>query len=187
MQYTDRLGLKKPDQNDHYNVDDFNYNYQKISESFAGVPVKTDYKSIEEFVVSEQAEGVKKGDAVVINGVIYILIGDNPLNKDDYVPYGADGIVIMREYIPIEERVKGSLYLQLGKTRRLIVKVFKKFFNREYTETDTSDTLTFKQTTEKTTNISDGNNYRFTGKNITIIQPGEVVERVEGKLYLVVK
>lgn len=187
MQYTDRLGLRKPDQNDYYNVDDFNYNYQKISESFAGVPVKTDYKTMDEFVASEQAKDIKKGDAVVVNGVIYILVGNNPLNKDDYVPYGADGIVVMHEYIPIEERTKGSMYLLLGKTRRLIVKVFKKFYRRTYTSSDTSDTLTFKETTERTTNVNDGNNYRFTCKNITIIHPDDVVERVEGKLYFVVK
>lgn len=187
MQFTERLGLKKPDQNDIYNVDDFNYNYQKISESFAGIPIQTEYKNIDDFVASEQAKDIKKGDAIVVNGITYIMVGDNPLSKDSYIQYGASGIVVMHEYVPIEERVKGSLYLQLGKTRKLIVKVFKKFFNREHTDTDTSDTLTFKETTERTTNVNDGNNYRFTGKNITIIHPDDVVERIEGKLYFVVK
>lgn len=187
MQYTDRLGLRKPDQSDHYNVDDFNYNYQKISEAFAGVPTQTDYMTIDEFVVSEHAKDIKKGDAIVVNGVVYVLIGDDPLNKNDYVPYGADGMVIMREYVPISERVKGSLYLQLGKTRRLIVKVFRKFFNREYTYTDTNDTLTFKQTDKKTTNVSDGNKYRFTCKNLSILEDGDASERVDGKIYFVTK
>lgn len=130
MQYTDRLGLRKPEQHDHYNVDDFNYNYQKISESFAGVPTQTDYMTIDEFIASEQVKDIKKGDAIVVNSIIYIFVGDDPLNKNDYVPYGADGMVIMREYVPISERVKGSMYLQLGKTRRLVVKIFKKFFGK---------------------------------------------------------
>lgn len=185
MQYTERLGLRKPDQNDHYNVDDFNYNYQKISESFAGVPTQTNYMSIDDFVASEQAQNIKKGDAIVVNGVVYVLIGDDPLNKFDYVPYGADGIVIMHEYVPIEQRTKGSLYLQLGKTRRLIVKVFKKFYRRTYTSSDTSDTLTFKETDSKTTNVDDGNKYRFTCKNLSILLDGENPERVDGKIYFV--
>ena len=187
MQYTDRLGLKKPDQNDIYNVDDFNYNYQKISESFAGVPTPTDYMSIDDFVASEQVQDIKKGDAVIVNGVVYVLIGSDSSNKDNYVPYGADGVVIMHEYVPIEQRTKGSMYLQLGKTRRLIVRVFKKFFNREYTDTDTSDTLTFKQSDTKTENVDDGNKYRFTCKNLSILEDGDTSERLEEKLYFVIK
>lgn len=187
MQFTDRLHLRKPDQDDAYQVDDFNANFQHISEAFASVPRLTDYLTLEEFIASGTATDLKKGDTVAINDIIYILVGDNPLDESQYMPYGAEAVVIMREYIPVSERIRGCLYLQLGKTRLLIVKVFKKFYNREYTETDTSDTLTFKQTTEKTTNVSDGNKYRFTCKNVVIIQPGEVVERVEGQLYLVVK
>ena len=187
MQYTDRLWLRKPEQNDHYNVDDFNYNYQKISESFVGVPTKTDYMSIDEFIASEHAIEIKKGDAIIVNDVVYVLIDNNSLDKNNYVPYGTDGIVVMREYIPLNKRVKGSLYLQLGKTRRIIVRVFKKFFNREYIDTDTKDTLTFKQTDEKTTNVSDGNRYRFTCKNLSILEDGDTSERFVEKLYFVIK
>lgn len=185
MQFTDRLGLRKPDQDDAYQVDDFNQNFQRISEAFAGVPMVTEYLTLEEFIASGKADGLKKGDTVAINNLIYILVGDNPLDASHYMVYGAEALVVMREYVPVSERIKGSMYLQLGKTRRLIVRVFKKFFNREHTETDTSDTLTFKQTTEKTTNISDGNKYRFTCKNLSILQQGESPERFEGKLYFV--
>ena len=187
MQFTNRLNLRKPDQDDAYQVDDFNANFQRISEAFAGVPTLTNYLTLDEFIASGTAENIKKGDTVAINNLIYILVGDNPLDASQYMVYGAEAIVVMKEYIPVEERIKGSLYFQLGKTRRLIIKVFKKFFNREYEETDTSGTLTFKQTTEKTENISDGNRYGFTLKNVTVILPGENPERVEGKIYFVVK
>ena len=105
----------------------------------------------------------------------------------DIKKIGADAMVIMYEFVPVEERVKGSLYLQLGKTRGLIVKVFKKFFNREYMSSDTSDTLTFKQTTAKTTNVNDGNKYRFLCKNLSILEDGDTTERLEGKIYFVAK
>ena len=187
MQYTDRLGLRKPDQFDHYNVDDFNYNYQKISESFAGVPTQTDYMTIDEFVVSEKAKDIKKGDAIVLNGVVYVLIGDDPLNKNNYVPYGADGMVIMREYIPINERVKGSMYLQLGKIRGLIIRVFTKFYNRLPNNNDDANTLLFKESMTMTTNVDDGENYRFTCKNLSILDDGDVSERLEGKIYFITK
>ena len=42
-----------------------------------------------------------------------------------------------------------------------------------------------KQTTEKTTNVSDGNKYRFTCKNLSILQQGDSSERFEGKIYFV--
>ena len=185
MQYTERLGLRKPDQSDHYNVDDFNYNYQKISEAFTGVPVKTDYVTLDEFITSEQVENIKKGDAIIINSVIYVLIGDDPLNKDDYVPYGADGMVIMREYIPTSKRIKGSMYLQVGKTRRLIIKIFTKFFNREPNAVDAAETMLFKETTEMTDNTESDMNHRFTCKNMNILDAGETVERKEQKFYFI--
>ena len=299
MKYTDRLGLRKPEQDDAYQVDDFNYNYQKISEAFAGVPVLTKYESLEDFISSGSASGMKCGDTVAISNLIYILVGDNPLSNDDYMVYGAEALVIMREsYIDISERIKGSLYLQLSRTRRLIIKVFHKFYrslfkvtastavqdgvafaivksnvsvsgtasaetsfflgsttlyqNTPYelkgcpvggsdstysielrngdtvlasdtgeggayipTETITADmyikvangyeaigvafrprvtvvsgctggdafTLYVKETTEKTNNVSDNNRYRFTCKNLTILQQDENPERLEGKMY----
>ena len=103
----------------------------------------------------------------------------------DIKKIGADALVVMHEYVPVEERVKGSLYLQLGKTRNLIIRVFKKFFNRAYTGTDTSDTLTFKETTERTATVTDGNNYRFLCKNLSILENGDTTERLEGKIYFV--
>lgn len=103
----------------------------------------------------------------------------------DIKKIGADALVVMHEFVPVEERVKGSIYLQLGKTRGLIIKIFKKFFNRAYTSSDTSDTLTFKQTTTKTTNVNDGNKYRFLNKNLSILEDGDTTERLEGKIYFV--
>lgn len=185
MQFTERLGLKKPDQNDIYNVDDFNYNYQKISESFAGIPIPTEHKNIDDFVASEQAKDIKKGDAIVVNGITYIMVGDNPLSKDSYIQYGAESIVFMHEYVPIDERVRGTIYVQLGTVRNLIIKVFKKFYGRETIETDTNDTLTFKETVERTTTVNDGNNYRFLCKNLTFLEQGDTSERIEGKIYCV--
>ena len=187
MQYTDRLRLRKPEQNDYYDVDDFNYNYQKISESFAGVPTQTDFNTMDEFLESEQAKDTKKGDAIIINGVVYVLIDDYPLNKNNYVPYGADGMVIMHEYIPISKRIKGSLYLQLGKTRGLIIRIFTKFYNRLPNESDDSNTLLFKESMTMTTNIEDGENYRFICKNLSILEDGDSNERMEKKIYFITK
>ena len=82
MQFTNRLGLKKPDLDDAYNVNDFNENYQKISEAFAGVPEETSgFKTIDDFIGSGAAIDKKRGDTVSIDNVIYILLGDNDPNK----------------------------------------------------------------------------------------------------------
>jgi len=185
MRFTDRLNLKLPEPADSYNIQDFTDNFQQIVDSLAGIPTITNYLTLEEFINSGTADKLKRGDTVAINNLIYILVGSDPLNASHYMVYGAEALVVMREYVPISERIKGSMYLQLGKTRGLIVRVFKKFYNREYTETDTNDTITFKQTTEKTTNITDGARYRFTCKNLSILAQGDTSERLDGKIYFV--
>jgi hypothetical protein len=37
MKYTEKLGLKKPDQTDFYNVEDFNFNADKIDEGLGNL------------------------------------------------------------------------------------------------------------------------------------------------------
>lgn len=315
MRFTDRLNLKLPEPQDSYNIQDFTDNFQQIVDSLAGIPTITNYLTLEEFINSGTADDLKHGDTVAINNLIYILVGSDPLNASHYMVYGAEALVIMREYVPITERIKGSMYLQLGKTRRLIIRVFKKFLNnlidtndtqgfvrctgayknrsvtfvrsesqnvsyyikdftnlevgKTYTlsakcETDDSlkgfiqahytldngdgtltfepiknvvgtdivltitptkeskkirfqfglynssaeigttitfsemcleesstaiksdaDTLHFQKASTKTTNISDGNKYRFTCKNLSILAQGENPERLDGKIYFV--
>lgn len=133
MQFTNRLLLKKPDLDDAYNVNDFNENYQKISEAFAGVPDKVEgIKTIDEYVEyrKKEASEMKRGDTVSIDNVIYILLGDDPLNASNWKPYGSEAFILMRDgqYVPISERIKQSIYLQVGNKRRVIVRVFKEFF-----------------------------------------------------------
>ena len=131
MKYTNRLGLKMPDQDDAYQVDDFNENYQKISEAFAGVPQETTYTSIEIFCESQNAADMRKGDVVKINDVLYLLNADDGTDFRNYIPYGATGIVIMTpsEYVNISDRTEQSIYALVTRTRGLIVKVFKKFYH----------------------------------------------------------
>lgn len=129
MKFTDRMGLKMPDQDDAYQVDDFNSNVKKISEYFAAKPVLTPYKDLTEFIRSGKAAGYKLGDTVAIHDIIYILVADNPLSEASWMPYGAEALVVMEQYIPVAERHNGSLYLQLGNSRRLIVKVFREFYH----------------------------------------------------------
>lgn len=128
MKYTDRLGLKMPDQDDSYQVDDFNENVNKISKYFASKPVMTPYKDLAEFIKSGKTSGYKMGDTVAIHDIIYILIGEDPTLETNWMPYGAEALVIMKQYIPTAERHNGSLYMQIGNTRRLIIKVFREFF-----------------------------------------------------------
>ena len=132
MQFTNRLLLKKPDLDDAYNVNDFNENYQKISEAFAGVPEETTgFKTIDDFIGSGAAIDKKRGDTVSIDNVVYILLGDNNPNKAaNWKQYGSEAFILMRDgkYVPISERIKQSIYLQVGNKRRVIVRVFKEFF-----------------------------------------------------------
>lgn len=181
-----------------------NINITMSNSAYAPPTISTNATNIQEFISGTTSTGspvegspasggsdMDAGSELIITNdkgekEVYVYVGGDPFDMDNYLQvYGTRAIVVMHEYIPISQRVKGSLYLQLGKTRRLIVRVFKKFFNREYTETDTNDTLTFKQTTEKTTNISDGNKYRFTCKNLSILEDGDISERVDGKIYFV--
>ena len=179
-----------PDQDDAYQVDDFNYNYQKISESFAGVPLMTNYLTLAEFIASGNAEGFKRGDTVAINNIIYLLVADNPLFEASWMPYGAEALVVMRNYyMPITERIKGSMYLQLGNTRRLIVKVFNKYLKQEPpSDGAEAQTIYIKEGSEKTSNteVEDGLKYRFMCKNISILQSGDSPSRSLGRLYFVV-
>ena len=74
MQFTNRLGLKKPDLDDAYNVNDFNENYQKISEAFAGVPEETSgFKTIDDFIGSGAAIDKKRGDTVSIDIALSLM------------------------------------------------------------------------------------------------------------------
>ena len=138
MQFTNRLRLKKPDQDDAYQVDDFNENYQKISEAFAGVPVKVEgIRTIEEYIATGKAVDMKNGDTVFIDNVIYILLGDDPLNASNWKPYGSEAFILMRDgkFIPFSERIKQSIYLQVGTARRVIIRVFKEFFKNLFVTT----------------------------------------------------
>lgn len=55
MRFTERMGLKMPDQDDAYQVEDFNGNTDKISKYFAAKPVLTSYKNLTEFIRSGNA------------------------------------------------------------------------------------------------------------------------------------
>ena len=112
MRFTERMGLKMPDQDDAYQVEDFNGNTDKISKYFAAKPVLTSYKNLTEFIRSGKAAGFKLGDTVAIHDIIYILVADNPLSESSWMPYGAEALVVMEQYIPVAERHNGSLYLE---------------------------------------------------------------------------
>ena len=129
MRFTERMGLKMPDQDDAYQVEDFNGNADKISKYFAAKPVLTPYKNLTEFIRSGKAAAFKLGDTVAIHDIIYILVADKPLSESSWMPYGAEALVVMEQYIPVAERHNGSLYLQIGNSRRLIVKVFREFYH----------------------------------------------------------
>ncbi len=152
--------------------------------------IDSDSDSIDDFIKDELHDDIEPGTTIIINNNgdknIYMYIGGDPFDVNNYLQvYGTKAMVVMHEYIPVSKRIKGSLYLQLGKTRRLIVKVFRKFYKRLPQETDTEDTLLFKQTDTKTTNADDGNKYRFLCKNLSVLQQGETPERLEGKFYFI--
>ena len=126
---------------------------------------------------------IEPGTTIIIDKDVYIYVGGDITDINNYVQvYGTKAMVIMHNYVPINRRIKGSMYLQLGKTRRLIVKVFRRFYRR-LPNNDAYDTLLFKQTDERTTNVDDGNKYRFTCTNLSILQHGENPSRTEGKIY----
>ena len=149
-----------------------------INNSEYGPPtIQTEYITIEEF---EKNNDVDVGTEVIMpNGDIYIY------NGHEYVQiYGAKVLVVMREYIEPIKRKKGSLYLQLGKTRRLIIKIFTKYLKMLPPENgDEVNTLYVKEGTTRTDNTKDDGNYRFICKNLHPIQPGEELERFPGELY----
>ena len=152
--------------------------------------IDSDSDSIDDFIKDELHDDIEPGTTIIINNNgdknIYIYVGGDPFDVNNYLQvYGTKAMVVMHEYIPPSKRIKGSLYLQLGKTRRLIVKIFRKFYRRLPEETDTEDTLLFKQTDTKTTNVDDGNKYRFLCKNLSVLQQGETPERLEGKFYFI--
>lgn len=152
--------------------------------------IDSDSDSIDDFIKDELPDDIEPGTTIIINNNgdknIYIYVGGDPFDVNNYLQvYGTKAMVVMHEYIPPSKRIKGSLYLQLGKTRRLIVKIFRKFYRRLPEETDTEDTLLFKQTDTKTTNVDDGNKYRFLCKNLSVLQQGETPERLEGKFYFI--
>ena len=156
--------------------------------------ITTDADSIDDFVNSELPDGtpgipvdMEPGTTIIFDFSkdVYMYTGGDVFNVNNYVQvYGTKAMVIMHEYVPIEKRIKGSMYLQIGKTRRLIIKVFRQFYRR-LPNNDTYDTLLFKETDERTTNIDDGNKYRFTCTNLSILQQGDTPERLDGKIYLI--
>lgn len=181
-----------------------NINITLSNSAYAPPTINTNATNIQEFISGTTSTGspvegspasggsdMDVGSEVIItNGdgekEVYIYVGGDQFDMDNYLQvYGTRAMVVMHEYIPISQRVKGSLYLQLGKTRRLIVKIFRKFYNRLPEETDTEDTLLFKQTDTKTTNVDDGNKYRILCKNLSILQQGDSSERLEGKIYFI--
>lgn len=167
-----------------------------MNNSVYGPPtIETDAGSIKEFIDEMGGTGGRPdmdvGSEIIItnnNGEkeVYIYVGGDQFDMNNYLQvYGTRAMVVMHEYIPIKQRVKGSLYLQLGNTRRLIIKIFRKFYNRLPVANDTDDTLLFKRTDNKTTNVDDGNKYRFLCKNLSILQQGDSSERLEGKFYII--
>lgn len=149
-----------------------------ISNSESGPPtIQTTYITIEDFAKNND---VDVGTEVILpNGDIYIF------NGNEYVQiYGAKVFVIMHEYIEPASRKKGSLYLQLGKTRRLIIKIFTKYLRMLPPENgDEVNTLYIKEGRTRTDNTRDDGNYRFICKNLHVFQSGEEPERSLGELY----
>lgn len=157
-----------------------------------GTPPTIDSKSdsIEDFIKDEVHDDIEPGTTIIINNGgdknIYVYVGGDSSDVNNYLQvYGTRAMVVMYEYIPPSKRIRGSLYLQLGKTRRLIVRIFRKFYNRLPEPADTEDTLLFKQSDTKTENVDDGNKYRFLCKNFSILQQGETPERSEGRFYFI--
>lgn len=157
-----------------------------------GTPPTIDSKSdsIEDFIKDEVHDDIEPGTTIIINNGgdknIYVYVGGDSSDVNNYLQvYGTRAMVVMYEYIPPSKRIRGSLYLQLGKTRRLIVRIFRKFYNRLPEPADTEDTLLFKQSDTKTTNVDDGNKYRFLCKNFSVLQQGETPERSEGRFYFI--
>lgn len=150
-----------------------------INSSEYGPPtIQTEYVTIEDF---EKNNDVDVGTEVILpNGDIYIY------NGYEYVQiYGAKVFVVMREYIEPLKRKMGSLYLQLGKTRRLIIKIFTKYLRcLPPNGGNEINTLYIKEGTIRTDNVKDDGNYRFICKNMNILQEGEQPERTQGLLYL---
>lgn len=149
-----------------------------INSSEYGPPtIQTNYVTIEDFAQNNE---VDVGTEVILpNGDIYIF------NGYEYVQiYGAKVFIVMHEYIEPKKRKKGSLYLQLGRTRRLIIKIFTKYLKvLPPPDGDEINTLYIKEGKLKTQNEKDDCNYRFVCKNLDILQPGEEPQRIKGNLY----
>lgn len=149
-----------------------------IQNSEYGPPtIQTNYITIEEFAKNNE---VDVGTEVILpDGDIYIF------NGNDYVQiYGTKVFVVMHEYIEPAKRRKGSLYLQLGKTRRLIIKIFTKYLRcLPPAEGEEINTLYVKEGSIKTENTKDESNYRFLCKNLDILQSEEEIVRTQGNFY----
>ncbi|MCM1388094.1 MAG: phage tail protein [Bacillus sp. (in: Bacteria)] len=150
-----------------------------ISNSESGPPtIQTNYITIEDFAENNT---VDVGTEVILpNGDIYIF------NGDEYVQiYGSRVFIVMNEYIEPAKRKKGSLYLQLGKTRRLIIRIFTKYLKILPPENGNEvNTLYFREGKVKTDKPKDDGNYRFICKNLHSFKSGEEPERIPGELYL---
>ena len=149
------------------------------SPEYGAPTIKTDYDTIEDF---DKNNEVDIGTEVILpNGDIYIF------NGNEYVQiYGAKVFIVMREYIEPRRRKKGSLYLQIGKTRRLIIRIFTKYLKLlPPPDGDEVNTLYIKEGVERTNNIRDDGNYRFLCKNLNILAKDVDAEKekVLGDLY----
>lgn len=183
-EYTERLGLILPCEDDIYNIDEFNKNNREIDREMVRVPKKSKAETMEKFIGSGESAGYRQGDTVIINQIMYIMTGSDPGSEASFMPYGPEALVIMRYYLAPAERMKGSLYLQLTQARKLIIKVFKKYIG-SLPSSGEMYCLYFKETSSQTTLSNDKNTYRFTCKNINVLKGSSGQTRNIGKLYII--
>lgn len=181
--YTERLKLVLPHEDDIYDIDEFNKNNRILDKEIVRVPKSSKAETIDQFIESGESTGYRRGDTVIVNHIMYIMVGDNPKIKDSFMAYGPEALVVMRHYLVPEERIKGSLYLQLTQTRKLIIKVFKKYLG-SLPSLGEIHCLYFNKTNIKTALSNDRNTYRFTCKNISVLDQNAGQVRTIGKLYI---
>lgn len=181
---SERLGLLLPHEDDVYDIQEFNGNSRIIDREMVRVPQKSGSKSLLEFIESGESAGYRRGDTVIIDQIMYIMTGNNALEKESFMPYGPEALVIMRYYLTPDERIKGSLYLQISKKRKLIIKVYEKYIGSLPVEKETN-CLYFDNTDERTSLVNDENTYRFTCKNLRILKEQSDSNRKSGELYFI--
>jgi hypothetical protein len=69
MNYTENLELKKPEQDEYYNVDDFNYNADKLDEAVSSIKMDVDNNVVHK--TGDETIGGNKNfnDSITVNGV----------------------------------------------------------------------------------------------------------------------